>query len=92
MFGFPITIKEEAKIKRKDLINKLTEKMIGTRLVFAGNLTKQPAYINKKFRISGELTTTNIVMENTFWVGVQPAIGEEELEYIAQSIKQIVKQ
>ena len=90
-FGFPITIKKNSKISRRFLINKLTEKMIGTRLIFAGNLTKQPAYINKKYRISGELKITDLVMENTFWVGVQPAIGEEQLNYIAETIKEIVK-
>ena len=89
-FGFPITIKKNSKIKRRDLINKLTEKKIGTRLVFAGNLTKQPAYLNKKYKISGELTTTDLVMENTFWVGIQPALGEEELSYVAKSMKEIL--
>ena len=89
-FGFPITIKKESKIKRKDLINKLTEKKIGTRLLFAGNLTKQPAYINQKFRISGDLKITDQIMSDTFWVGVQPAIGEEELSYIANNIKSVL--
>jgi len=89
-FGFPITIKKESKIKRKDLINKLTEKKIGTRLLFAGNLTKQPAYINQKFRISRDLKITDQIMSDTFWVGVQPAIGEEELSYIANNIKSVL--
>ena len=68
--------------------NKLSEKKVGTRLVFAGNLTKQPAYLNKKFRISGDLKTTDIVMSNTFWVGIHPALGEEELSYTAKMIKE----
>ena len=87
-FGFPITIKDKSKISRKDLINKLTKKKIGTRLLFAGNLTKQPAYINKNFRVSGELKVTDQIMLNTFWVGIQPAIGEEELTYTAKTIKE----
>ena len=87
-FGFPITIKDKSKVQRKDLINKLTEKKIGTRLLFAGNLTKQPAYLEKKFRVSGDLKITDQIMSNTFWVGIQPAIGEEELTYTAKIIKE----
>lgn len=87
-FGFPITIKDKSKVRRKDLINKLTEKKIGTRLLFAGNLTKQPAYLEKKFRVSGNLKITDQIMSNTFWVGIQPAIGEEELTYTAKIIKE----
>ena len=52
------------------------------------NLTKQPAYLNKKFVISGDLKNTDIVMSNTFWVGIHPALGEEELSYTAKMIKE----
>ena len=90
-FGFPITIKNKCKISRKDLIDKLTEKKIGTRLLFAGNLTKQPAYINLKYRVSGELKVTDKIMSDTFWVGIQPAIGEEELSYTAKILRENLK-
>jgi CDP-6-deoxy-D-xylo-4-hexulose-3-dehydrase len=90
-FGFPITIKDKCKISRKDLIDKLTEKKIGTRLLFAGNLTKQPAYINLKYRVSGELKVTDKIMSDTFWVGIQPALGEEELSYIAKILRENLK-
>ena len=86
-FGFTISIKKKSKIKRRDVIRKLTENKIGTRLLFAGNLTKQPAYLNKKFKISGDLKNTDFIMENTFWVGLHPALGEEELTFVAQTIK-----
>jgi len=86
-FGFPITLKENSKFKRKNLIQFLTEAKIGTRLLFAGNLTKQPAYIKKKFRISSELNVTDLIMNNTFWVGILPSLGEEELNYTANTIK-----
>ena len=86
-FGFPITLKDKASISRKELINKLTEHKIGTRLLFAGNLTKQPAYINKSFRISGDLKTTNKIMSDTFWVGIQPALSEEQLTYTGSILK-----
>ena len=90
-FGFPITIKENSKFKRKDLINHLTNNKIGTRLLFAGNLTKQPAYLNKNFRVESELNTTDLIMNNTFWVGIQPALGEEELSFTAKTIKNFFK-
>ena len=90
-FGFPITIKENSKFKRKDLINHLTKNKIGTRLLFAGNLTKQPAYLNKNFRVESELNTTDLIMNNTFWVGIQPALGEEELSFTAKTIKNFFK-
>ena len=90
-FGFPITIKENSKINRKNLIEKLTEKKIGTRLLFAGNLTKQPAYMKKNFKVSGELKITDKVMANTFWVGIHPAIGEEELSFTAKTLKEAFK-
>lgn len=90
-FGFPITMKDKCKISRKDLIDKLTEKKIGTRLLFAGNLTKQPAYINLKYRVSGELKVTDKIMSDTFWVGIQPALGEEELSYTAKILRENLK-
>ena len=86
-FGFPITLKDKASISRKELINKLTENKIGTRLLFAGNLTKQPAYMNKIFRISGDLKTTNKIMSDTFWVGIQPSLSEEQLSYTGSILK-----
>ena len=89
-FGFPITIKNP-NFDRKKVIQKLTEKKIGTRLLFAGNLIKQPAYIKKKFKVSGDLKNTDLIMANTFWVGIQPALGEEELTYVAGELKNIFK-
>ena len=86
-FGFPITLKKDTKLKRKDVIAKLYEKKIGTRLLFSGNITKQPAYLNKEFKVSGKLTNTDFIMENTFWVGVYPGLGEEQMNFISQEIK-----
>ena len=73
------------------MLKKLTTKRIGTRLLFAGNLTKQPAYIKKKFRISGELNNTDYIMNNTFWVGVHPSLGKEHLFYISETLKESLK-
>lgn len=90
-FGFPISIKKKSKIDRRFIINKLTQNKIGTRLLFAGNITKQPAYLKKKFKISGSLTNTDFVMNNTFWVGIFPGIGEKELNFTAKIIKNCFK-
>ena len=90
-FGFPITIKKGSKFQREDIIKKLTEAKIGTRLLFAGNLTKQPAYIKKKFVISGNLKITDLIMQNTFWVGIQPSLGEEELSFVAKTLLDFFK-
>ena len=85
------SIKNNSKVKRHDLLLGLNEKKIGTRLLFSGNLTKQPAYIGKKFKISGSLKNTDFVMRNTFWVGLYPGLGEEELSFVVKSIKNILK-
>jgi CDP-4-dehydro-6-deoxyglucose reductase, E1 len=63
---------------------------IGTRLLFAGNLTKQPAYKNVDWRIVGDLTNTDIVMSRTFWVGTYPGLTTHMLDYIAESISEFV--
>ena len=86
-FGFLMTIRPEADIRRVDLINYLDQNKIGTRLLFAGNLTRQPYMIGRNFRISGELTHTDLVMSNSFWVGVYPGLTEEMLSFISSKIE-----
>ena len=86
-FGFLMTIRPEADIRRVDLINYLDQNKIGTRLLFAGNLTRQPYVLGRNFRISGELTYTDLVMSNSFWVGVYPGLSEEMLGFIADKIE-----
>jgi CDP-6-deoxy-D-xylo-4-hexulose-3-dehydrase len=86
-FGFPITLKENCPVTRLDLLTYLDQNKVGTRLLFAGNLTCQPYMIGANYRISGNLTNTNAVMNNTFWIGVQPALTREMLEFSAQRIE-----
>ena len=86
-FGFPITLKENCPVTRLDLLTYLDQKMIGTRLLFAGNLTRQPYMAGMNYRISGDLTNTDNVMNNTFWIGVQPALTREMLEFAASKIE-----
>jgi CDP-6-deoxy-D-xylo-4-hexulose-3-dehydrase len=86
-FGFPITIRERSPVQRAELLDYLTQKNIGTRLLFAGNLTKQPSMENQNYRVSGSLENTDVVMNDTFWVGIHPALGTEALEFIAKTIE-----
>ncbi|MDA7561694.1 lipopolysaccharide biosynthesis protein RfbH [Alphaproteobacteria bacterium] len=87
-FGFPLTLKEDAGVTRNDLVSYLDQNKIGTRLLFAGNLTKQPYMADKEYRISGELTNTDIVMNRTFWVGTYPGLGTDHLDYIAIKLEE----
>jgi len=85
-FGFPITIREDVPVNRVDLLRYLDQNKVGTRLLFAGNLTRQPYMAARNFRISGHLTNTDTVMNNTFWIGVQPALSEEMLAFASEKI------
>jgi CDP-6-deoxy-D-xylo-4-hexulose-3-dehydrase len=89
-FGFPITLKKNSKIDRLQLINYLNDNKIGTRLLFAGNLTKQPYMKNENFRVHQDLKNTNYVMNNTFWIGVFPGIKKIHLDYIVKSFEKIL--
>jgi CDP-6-deoxy-D-xylo-4-hexulose-3-dehydrase len=89
-FGFPITVKDVCPVSRIDLVTYLDQKKIGTRLLFAGNLVRQPYMSNIQYRISGDLSNTDNVMNNTFWIGVQPALTEEMLEYTATQIENFI--
>lgn len=86
-FGFPITLKENSPVTRLDLLTYLDQNKVGTRLLFAGNLTCQPYMRGVNYRISGDLTNTDNVMNNTFWIGVQPALTRDMLEFAAQKIE-----
>ncbi len=90
-FGFPITIKPESGIDRTKLLRHLDEKKIGTRLLFAGNLLKQPAYRNIEHRVIGDLKNSDLVMTNTFWLGVYPGLTDEMLSYVSEVIHDFVK-
>jgi CDP-4-dehydro-6-deoxyglucose reductase, E1 len=82
-FGFPITLRESAGVTRVDLMGYLNQYQIGTRLLFAGNLTRQPYFQNLKYRVSGQLVNTDIVMNDTFWLGVYPGVTDSMLDYVS---------
>ena len=91
-FGFPITLSSEAKFQRRDIEYWLNQHNIGTRLIFAGNVTKQPYMKGREYRVHGSLEHTDYVMENTFWVGVQPALTREMLTYVADTIERFLEE
>lgn len=86
-FGFLLTIKPEAGIRRVDLLNYLDQHKIGTRLLFAGNLTRQPYMDGRNYRVHGELRNTDIVMNQSFWIGVYPGLSENMLDYACTQIE-----
>ena len=81
-FGFPFNVRENNKFSRKDLAEYLENNKILTRQLFAGNITKQPAYKNIKYRISGNLDNTDYIMRNTIFIGVYPGIDKVRMDYI----------
>jgi len=90
-FGFPITVKKDAGFTRLELVQHLEQHRIATRLLFGGNLLRQPAYKGLRIRVSGTLTNADIITESTFWVGVYPGLSEEMMHYIATTITEFIK-
>ena len=89
-FGFPITIKPESDIGRVELLKFMDQHKIGTRLLFAGNLTRQPYFKNVEYRVVGELTNTDIIMNQTFWVGVYPGLSTDHLDFIIEKFEEFL--
>ena len=90
-FGFPVTVRPEAPLTRLELLTYYDENKIGSRLLFSGNLTRQPAYKDVKYRISGELSNTDIIMNQTFWLGIYPGITREMMDFVAERTGALVK-
>ena len=85
-FGFPLSVREDAPFKRDQLTRELEAKKIGTRLIFAGNLLRQPAYEGLEYRVVGTMENTDFVMNQSFWIGTYPGLTTEMLDYIAETI------
>lgn len=90
-FGYMITIRNPKSISRDNLVRFLEENKIATRLLFAGNLLKQPAYLNIQHRVIDNLENTNYVMSNSFWIGVWPGLNFQHLEYVISKIESYIK-
>ncbi|MFJ9584786.1 lipopolysaccharide biosynthesis protein RfbH [Streptomyces acidicola] len=89
-FGFAITVLPDAPFDRRQLLAFLTARRIGTRLLFAGDLTRQPAYQGRDFRVSGDLANSGIITAGTFWIGVYPGITPEMAQYMVASVREFV--
>ena len=87
-FGFPITIKDESGIDRVDLLKFMDQFKIGTRLLFAGNLIRQPYFKDVEYRVVGDLTNTDLIMNNTFWIGVYPGLTSEHLDFVIEKFEE----
>lgn len=90
-FGFPITVQPGAPFTRDELVLHLNDKKIATRLLFGGNLIRQPYMIGREFRTVGDLPNANLVVTNTFWIGVYPGLGEAQLSYVLEVIRAFCK-
>ena len=86
-FGYPITLRPEAGVNRVDLLQYLDQHKIGTRLLFAGNLVRQPSMAGRNFRVVGELPVADRIMRDTFWIGVWPGLTSAQLDYTASYIR-----
>lgn len=89
-FGFPLCVRPEAEFARVDLLRYLDQYRIGTRLLFAGNLTRQPYFQGRNYRVSGKLANSDVVMNDVFWLGVFPGLSEDMLDYVAQRLETFV--
>jgi CDP-6-deoxy-D-xylo-4-hexulose-3-dehydrase len=90
-FGFSISVRPEAPFERKQFVDFLESRRIATRLLFGGNLARQPAYLDVPSRIVGDLSNSDFVMNNTLWLGVYPGLTEQMIDYMIESIHEFVK-
>jgi CDP-4-dehydro-6-deoxyglucose reductase, E1 len=86
-FGFPLTLREDAPFTRDELVIHLNAMKIGTRLLFGGNLVRQPYMKGRNFRISGALTNADVVVDRTFWIGVYPELGTAQIDYMLSCLE-----
>lgn len=91
-FGFLLTIKDSSPMKRREVVKYLEKHRVGTRLLFAGNLTRQPAIKGVEHRISGNLSVTDKVMNDGFWIGVWPGIASPQIEYIVETFRAMTQE
>lgn len=89
-FGFPIMVREDSPFSRDDIVNHLEKNKIATRMLFGGNLTKQPAYKDVDFRLVDSLKNTDLVMKDLFWIGVYPGINQEKMDYMIQILTEFL--
>jgi CDP-6-deoxy-D-xylo-4-hexulose-3-dehydrase len=89
-FGYALTVRQDAPFSRLELIQHLESKKIGTRLLFGGNILRQPAYSGTQYRISGELTNSDLITQQTFWIGVHPGLTNGMIDFVLTTIHEFV--
>lgn len=90
-FGYPLTVREGTPFTRDDIVKHLNDMKIGTRLLFGGNITRQPYMKGRNYRVVGDLTNSDMVTERTFWMGVYPGLGESEIGYMVDTLTKFVR-
>jgi CDP-6-deoxy-D-xylo-4-hexulose-3-dehydrase len=90
-FAFPITLRNDCPFKRDDLTNYFSKNLIETRNLFAGNMVKQPAFLNREWRIADHLENTDTVMNNTFFLGTYPGLIQEMFDYTEKVLEEFIK-
>jgi CDP-6-deoxy-D-xylo-4-hexulose-3-dehydrase len=91
-FGFPLSVREDAPFSRQQIIQALESHQIGTRLLFGGNLIDQPAYRDVHYRVAGDLSQSDFILHQTFWIGVYPGLQQAHLDYVMDVFHRIVDQ
>jgi len=90
-FGFLLTVRDSAPFTRDQIVRRLDERRIGTRLLFGGNLTRQPYMLDRQFRVSGELANSDRIMRQTFWIGVYPGLSDAAIDYVLEVITEFCR-
>jgi len=90
-FGYHMTLRKNSGLSRAEIVSKLEERKVGTRLLFGGNLLRQPAFADRQMRVVGSLENTDKVMHDGFWIGLWPGITEEMLDYMVITLGQVLK-
>jgi CDP-6-deoxy-D-xylo-4-hexulose-3-dehydrase len=90
-FGFPLIVREDAPFKRDEIVRYLEDHKIATRMLFGGNLIKQPAYENMKYRQATSLENTDLVMDNLFWIGVYPGLKKDTIQYVIDKFNEFIQ-
>ena len=90
-FGFILTVKDDAGFSRNEIVKYLEQKKIATRMLFAGNITRQPSFNNVKYIVHDNLETTDFIMNNSFWIGVFPGITAKMIDYIIDTICKFIE-
>jgi CDP-6-deoxy-D-xylo-4-hexulose-3-dehydrase len=89
-FAFPLTVRREAPFKRRDIMQWLTKNLIEVKMLFTGNILVHPAYKEIKYRQSGALSNSDIVLNNSFFMGVYPGIDEEQMKYVLDVVRKFI--